>query len=431
MAVLVLGGYGLIGSAIVERLGAQGVAVVGLGRRIDAARKRWPYVEWRAADIAGLTTAEAWRPLLTGVDTVVNAAGALQQGLADDVIAVQQYAMIALYVAAQSAGVRRVVQVSAVGASPDSPLAFFRTKGAADDALRASGLEHVILRPGLVISPTAYGGTALLRGLAAFPFLTPLVFADSVVQTVAVDDVAKAVAAAVDGKLDSGLSLDLVEEPRRTLAETVAVVRAWLGLAPTRTLRLPSSLASVVGVVADGLGWLGWRSPLRSTALAVMRTGVIGDAGAARGHLGRPLPTLPQTLARMSAGPQERWFARMWLLKPLTIAGLSAFWIASGVIALYRATAAIEALTARGAPANLATGLVRSGAIVDIALGLAVLVRPLAAWSLRGMVLAGLAYMAGSVALAPDLWLDPLGPMVKIAPILILALVGLAVLDER
>jgi len=163
MAVLVLGGYGLIGSAVVARLCDRPVA--GLGRDVAVSRRRWPGVDWREADLAQLLRAEDWTPLLAGVESVVNAAGVLQQGLRDDVAGVQERAMLALYAAARQTGIKRIVQISAVGAEPRASTEFLRSKARADDALRASGLDYVILRPGLVISSAAYGGTALIRAV--------------------------------------------------------------------------------------------------------------------------------------------------------------------------------------------------------------------------------------------------------------------------
>jgi hypothetical protein len=47
------------------------------------------------------------------------------------------------------------------------------------------------------------------------------------------------------------------------------------------------------------------------------------------------------------------------------------------------------------------------------------------------MILVTVAYLAGSVVMEPALWLDPLGPMVKTVPSLVLTLAALAILDER
>lgn len=431
MAVLVLGAYGLIGSAVVARLCDEDEAVIGLGRNVGSARRRWPDVDWREADLARLTRVEDWTPLLAGVEVVINAAGVLQQGLRDDVAAVQEHAMLVLYAAAKQAGVRRIVQISAVGADPGASTEFLRSKARADAALREANLEFVILRPGLVISPLAYGGTALLRGLAAFPGMTPLVFSDSRVQTVWIGDVADAVVLALRDRILSGSTLDLIERPTRSLAETVTLFRRWLGAPEAPLLTVPRAVGRLVSSVADLLGWLGWRSPLRSTALDVMRDGVTGDPDGAAALFGRELRTLPQTLTALPAGAQERWFARLWLAKPLIVGGLSAFWIASGSVGLWRLKAAVELLTGRGTPDDVAVGAVLAGSLLDLVLGLMLLVRPIAGLALKGMILVSLAYIAGSMVLAPDLWLDPLGPMVKVVPALMLAVVALAILEER
>jgi uncharacterized protein YbjT (DUF2867 family) len=428
MAVLVLGGYGLIGSAVVARLNDR--PVIGLGRNVASARRRWPHVEWREADLGRLTTSEDWKPLLSGVEAVVNAAGVLQQGLNDQVAAVQDRAMQALYAAAREAGVHRIVQISAVGADRDASTEFLRSKARADDALSASGLAYVILRPGLVISPVAYGGTALLRGLAGFPAILPLVLADSRIQTVCAEDVAEAVASALDPGVPDTV-VDLVERPTRTLAETAILLRAWLGLDPAPVVRIPGLVGRLAAVVSDGLGWLGWRSPLRSTALAVLRSGVVGDPDGGPPLLRRELRTLPQTLAALPAGSQELWFARLWLAKPLILATLSVFWLVSGAVTLASPDRAALVLTSRGVPDALTWATVFGGGVIDVAVGLLVLVRPLAGLALRAMIALTLAYVAGSVLLAPDLWTDPLGPMVKTVPALVLALVALAVLEER
>jgi hypothetical protein len=72
-----------------------------------------------------------------------------------------------------------------------------------------------------------------------------------------------------------------------------------------------------------------------------------------------------------------------------------------------------------------------AAALLDIALGLAVIFRPLARPALYGMILTSLGYLAAGTVLAPGLWLDPLGPLVKVFPAILLGIVALAILDDR
>ena len=119
MRVLITGAYGLIGSACLAKLHAEGHDLIGAGRSITSARRRFSYAQWVKADFRNLTTPDSWRELLFGVDAVVNCVGALQDGARDDVMCVHVSAPAALFAACERARVR-VVHVSAVGAGPDS-----------------------------------------------------------------------------------------------------------------------------------------------------------------------------------------------------------------------------------------------------------------------------------------------------------------------
>lgn len=426
MKILVLGATGFIGSAIAAKLLEAGHGVTGVGRHPGRMARKMPAVSWRAADIAALTTSADWSGLLDGQDMVVNAAGALQDGLRDDVTAIQRRAMLALYEAARDKGIRRIVQISTETDGPGRAVAFLATKRAADDALAASGVPFVILRPSVVLGRNAHGGSALLRALAALPFVLPLVHARQVVATSDLDALASAVADAVAGTLPAGSDIAFAAADRSTLGDLVAQHRSWLGLPPARVIDLPAGAARPVAWLADLAGRLGWRSPLRSTAMTVMAGGLArhDDTATARG------PTTRETLAANPSGVQDLWFARLYLLKPVVIVGLALFWLASGLIP-FLSFAAARAHMEAALPPSLAGAATVVTCLADIAVGLAVLVRPWAKTALIGMLVLSLGYLAAATVAAPGLWLDPLGPLVKVIPTMLLALVALAILDER
>lgn len=429
MRILVIGAYGLIGGYLATRLVRDGHAVAGAGREVVVARRRMPYVKWIRADLARMDIG-AWRAALAGVDAVVNCAGALQDGPRDDLHAVHVTGVMALADACAEAGVRRFVQISAAGIEGGAS-AFGRTKGEAEDALRRSGLDWVILRPGLVLAPAAYGGSALLRGLAAFPGCIPAAHADAVVQVVSVEDVAEAVARAVAPETSGRIAIDLVASQRTTLGQVLEALRAWLGVAPAPVWSIPPFMVRSGAKLADALAWLGWRSPMRTAAVAQLAGGVCGEAGDCERKLGFAPCALPDILAGWPSGAQERWFARLYFVKPLGLGVLAAFWMASGVIGIVDHAAAAAALTAAGFGVAPAQGVVLGGGMVDIALGALACHRRTAPGALRGMMLVSAAYLAGATLWRPDLWIDPLGPLVKVIPAAVLALAALAMMDER
>ncbi|MEE3626193.1 SDR family oxidoreductase [Nitrospirillum sp. BR 11752] len=435
MRVLVIGAYGLIGSYVVARLLAEGHVVTGAGRDITGPARQTPQVRWVRVDLAKATV-EDWLPLLTDVQAVANCAGALQDGPRDDLAAVHRDGVARLVAACVQAGVRRLVHISAAGVAAHRALGvqgdrFNDTKLATEDLLRASDLDWIILRPGLVLAPAAYGGSALLRGLAALPVVTPVVHADATVQVVAATDVARAVALAVRPDTPARRAIDLVHPKAVTMADLVGTLRRWLGLPAARLWRLPPGVARLAARGADALAWAGWRSPLRTATLDQLRAGIAGDGHAMERELAIKPLSLADMLTAYPAGVQERWFAKSYFLKPAMLAMLATFWIVSGVIGLCRVPEATTVLTLAGMARTPATLAVLLGSAVDIALGVGVVFRRRARTALLGMVTVSGAYMVGGTLWRPDLWLDPMGPFLKTLPAAMLALAALALLDER
>ena len=432
MRVLVLGAYGMIGSAVLNRLHRDGHVVIGAGRSVDVARRRFPFAQWIAADFHHLLTCEAWLPLLSGIDAVVNCVGAFQTGSRDRLDRIHVDAPAALFAACERSGVRRVVHLSAVGAEADAASEFGRSKSAAEQALRATALDWLILRPGLVLAPGVYGGSALLLGLAGVPLCTPLIGAQRPIQVIAVEDVAETVAWAMRPGAPAKLVLDLVHPQLLSLREIVLGLRRWLGFAPRPVWVVPRGLAAAVAALADALGWLGWRSPVRSTGFAQLAAGVVGDPSRWLRETGIDPRSFDDMLAGRAATLQDRWFARLYLLKPLAIGGLAGFWVATGVIALGPGYAASLAhLSEAGFAPRLAEATVLGGAGFDIVLGLLLLVRRLAKPVLVTMLVATLLYVVAGTLIAPALWIDPLGPLSKIVPMLLATAVTLAMIEER
>jgi len=252
------------------------------------------------------------------------------------------------------------------------------------------------------------------------------------VQVVGVEDIAETVARGLAASGPAREVWDLVHPQVLTLGELVTALRQWLGFKPQKTVRLPALAAQSVGAMADALGWLGWRSPARSTGLAQLAVGIAGDpAGWIKGANISPR-SLADILAMQPAGLQERWFARLFFLKPLAIAALALFWLWSGIISLGPGwNHGMTLLTSAGFAPGVAAATIVSGAILDIGLGAAVLVQPLTRRALLVMLAVSIAYVLIGGAVASQLWADPLGSLIKTAFVMMTTLFTLAILDER
>ncbi|ABQ68796.1 NAD-dependent epimerase/dehydratase [Rhizorhabdus wittichii RW1] len=431
MHVLLIGAYGFIGSDVARGLIAHGHRVTGVGRDLSYGRRILPAVDWRQADLATMADPARWRPLLAGVDAIVNASGLLQDEAGHAVQRVQADAIIALVAAAEAAGIARFVQISAANAELPASSIFLRSKAEADRALAESSLAAVILRPGLVIGRNAYGGTELIRMAAAMPLMTPLPRATGTIQCIGMGDLVAAVVRGVEGDTPAG-SHDLVEAHRRTLGDIVALHRAWLGFDPARgTVLLGGMAMGLVAGAADLFGRLGWRSPLRRNAVAALAAGISGDADGAVALLGRPALPLEAVLAGWPAGKQDRVVARLALLMPLMLAALFLLWMGSAVATFLHFDEAAGLLRAGGLDDRLARFLGGGGAVVDGLLALLMLHRRAVCFALLGTVAVTAAYLLGATIVRPDFWLDPLAPLLKVVPAAMLSLTAYLLLARR
>ena len=428
MRVLLTGASGLIGTAVAARLLTEGHEVVAVGRRAGAPRVglRWVALDMRDAGELG-----RWLPHLAGVDAVVNCAGVLQDSPIESTTAAHKTGPTALFAACERAGVRRVIHLSAIGVDRETPTDFSRTKAAGDAALMATALDWVILRPSVVVGRTAYGGSALFRALAALP-VVPRIAGAGKLQIVQLDDLVATIIFFLEPGRPSRVQLDIAGPDRLTFEDVVATYRKWLGWKPARHIGMPAWLMTAMYRLGDFAGWLGWRTPMRSTAQQEIVRGAIGDPGPWTATTAIVPRSLEAALLTEPAGVQEKWFARLYLLKPLVFGIFSLFWIGTAIMALGPGwDIGISLMEEGGITGTQAALVVIAGALADLAIGLGIAFRRTARPALYGAILLSLPYVVIGTALVPRLWIDPLGPMLKIWPILALNFVALAILDDR
>jgi hypothetical protein len=250
-----------------------------------------------------------------------------------------------------------------------------------------------------------------------------------------IHDLVRAVVAVAErwaaGRYDWAESWDVMEDDPATVGHVVAAFRSRLGLPPAR-LMCPAWMLSLAAAAGDLLSWFGWSPPVRSTALVEMARGVRGDPGAFNAASGVVPKRLTQVLELLPATVQEKWFSRLYLLKLLALVMLSVFWCASGLIALFVSFApAVSILTGHRMPQGLANGVTLVSSCVDIAVGVLIAFRRTCAVGLWAGIAISLGYMVGAAILTPDMWIEPLGALVKTGPAIVLMGLALAMLEER
>lgn len=422
--VLVLGGDGFIAGFAIAALHARGWRVLRGVRAPGRALRE----DERRCDLAGMATPVQWREALAGVDAVVNAAGILRESGRRTFDAVHLDGPLALARACVEAGVRRFVQISSVGDPADG--AFVASKHRFDAALLALPLSAVVLRPALVYSAAgSYGGTTLLRALAALPFGVAVPGdGDWPQQPVAAEDLAELVARALASEARG--TFEVAGPARMPLRDYLLAWRRWLRLPGARVWRVPMALAGAGVALGEAFGG----GPIGATTWRMLRRGVVA-ADDALPRLRAAFDFAPRSLAdALAARPsqaQDRWQARLSLVAPLLKAGVVALWLLSAWAGFATPAAEIERLAAGSPLAGAApVALARAGAGLDLALGLWLAGgwRPRACLAL--MLASVLAYTLAFGLLLPAQWLDPLGGLAKNLVVLP-ALAALWVLSDR
>jgi uncharacterized protein YbjT (DUF2867 family) len=382
----------------------------------------------RECDLQRLVSAESWLPLLAGVDAVINVAGILRQERGQTFAAVHLDAPLALARACVERGVRCFVQVSALGSREDGE--FVASKHRFDNALLGLPLRSVILRPSIVYAISgSYGGTSLLRALAAFPGAS-LLPGDGrwLIQPVAVQDLADLAARALDSEA-SGI-YEVAGPERMTLRQYQHAWRQWLRIPGTRAISTPAGGVSLLVSFWEAIG----SGPVGETMWRMLRRGNVAADGAAarlRQDFGIAPRPLQEVLASAPSQVQDRWQAQLYFLAPMLRLGVAALWLISAWAGWTTPASEIERLadgSILGAMKPVAVA--RGSAALDAILGFWLLLGFRLRAAVASMMALVLVYtLAFGIAL-PALWLDPLGGLAKNL-VLLPALVVLWVLSER
>lgn len=231
--VLVAGGTGFLGGAIVETLLDRGASVAVLSRDPARAERRFEgRVEGRRGDV---TDRDSLAGTLDGIETVVHSVQfsgfpveAPSRGLT--FMAVDAAGTANVVDAASRAGVRKFVYLSGVGADPHSDKAWYRAKGIAERVVRESGLAWSILRPSWVYGPDDVSLNRLVTAIRVVPFFYPqLGPGDQPISPVHVEDLAALAAETVLGAAGDGATLEVGGPEVLTLDEIVRTAMRALG----------------------------------------------------------------------------------------------------------------------------------------------------------------------------------------------------------
>ncbi|WP_088502999.1 SDR family oxidoreductase [Burkholderia ubonensis] len=407
MNILVCGANGFIGRALCARLEAGGHRVV---RGVHAGRRAAGPGEI-AIDYARDVRPEHWRARLDGIDAVVNAVGMLTGRRGVTLDAVHRAAPCALFDACCGAGVRRIVQISALGVERGDT-AYFASKLAADAYLQTLPIDFRIVRPALVYGATG-ASARYFRMLASLPVHVLPAGGRQLLRPVHVDDLAELVARLIERPAAGGRIVDVVGADEVEYREMLAIYRRAMGFPPAMRVSVPGALCGAAAALSGRMPG----AMLTRDTWAMLRAGNTGELAASSAALGRPPRGLRAFIGAQAVALRHEALAA-WR-RPLLTGSLAIVWIwtaiASAFIHPLRDSLALLAhvhLTGISALAAL-----YAACALDFVFGVATVVAPSRRlWAAQIVLI--VAYSAVIAVAMPGLLAEPFGPVLKNVPIL-------------
>lgn len=236
--ILVTGGTGFVGRALLRHLTAAGFQVRTLLKPAQRSPRLPAGVPVDVA-LASLNDPRGIRAALVGVDMIVHLASAERTGNPTALQRTDIEGTRTLAEAGAQAGVRHLVYLSHLGANRESAYPVLRAKALAEEHLRLAGVPHTILRSAVLFGPEDH----FTRPLAMLGASVPLVFllpgdGDLLVQPLWVEDLATAITWTLEDREPSGESLELGGPEYHSLRQVMSLVLPAAGLTriilPTR-----------------------------------------------------------------------------------------------------------------------------------------------------------------------------------------------------
>ncbi|HEY0801093.1 MAG TPA: complex I NDUFA9 subunit family protein [Steroidobacteraceae bacterium] len=254
LSIVVLGGTGFLGTRLVARLIKDGHQVKVLSRDREQ-HKHLLVLPGLTLENCDVYQEAQLSEHLRGADVVVNLIGILNERGFSGAGFRRAHTELTEHVlkAARSAGVSRLLQVSALKAAPDAPSYYLRSKGEAEKLIRDQNtLDWTLFQPSVMFGP---GDSFLNRFaglLAAIPFILPLARPNARLQPVLVDDVVNALRHCLHGGASSRQTYQLGGPQVYTLREIMSLVaklthhRRWIMGLPNFAGRLQAFFMNFV-----------------------------------------------------------------------------------------------------------------------------------------------------------------------------------------
>ncbi|MDA8412633.1 MAG: complex I NDUFA9 subunit family protein [Desulfobacteraceae bacterium] len=243
MRIFIAGGTGFVGTHLVGALRDKGHEL-----KLLVHARRSGMADDIDQIVGDVTCPETYEQAVGGCDAVINLVGIIREfpsrGITFERLHVQATAN--MLAATRKAGIRRYLQMSALGTRPEAQSRYHRTKFRAEELVRSSGLEATILRPSIIYGPGDAFITMLARQLRLAPIMPVIGSGTYRLQPIHVEDVTRCFALALEMPGTVGHCYELCGDNRLSYVELLDAVATALGKSAPFKPRLPLGLMRMI-----------------------------------------------------------------------------------------------------------------------------------------------------------------------------------------
>lgn len=418
MKILVLGTSGFVGSWVTKTLIDAGYQVSCAVRNTKLVQRQFPEATIIHCNFLQDHTPESWLPRLEGIDVIINCVGIFYHPDKKIIWDIHYTTPKALFAAAEKTNIKKIIQLSALGID-GYKTEYAQSKLAAENFLRTLALQTIILRPSFIYGRGSQGGISLLYSLAALPLIPLPGEGNQTLQPIHIDDLAKAIQHLVELSSPESLTLTAVSSQPITIKSMLLVLRKWLGYPTAPVVSIPMKLIKFLAL----FGNLSLHSKINTAALQMLEKNNVATPEETE-QFQQITSTKPRIfregINKIPSTEQDRWYAKLSLLKPLLRISLAFMWLISAMLAFfYSHTNSYKLLAIVGISPFLQPIILYGAATINALIGIILLINYKIRINCFIQLTIMLVYTLIITFKLPQLWLDPFGPIVKNIPILI------------
>jgi len=246
MRVFVTGGTGFIGKNLVKHLVDEGHTPVCLVRA-GSEKKLSSYNNKVEIIMGSIENIKGWEDNLKDIGAIINLIGIIREFPSRNITFERLHfqATVDLVDLALEKDIDRFVQMSALGASPDSRAEYHRSTCRAEDYIRKSKLRWTIIRPSLIIGPGNEAIESILKLLKSYPVVPVISSGEYRMQPIDIDDVSQAFINSLENDVSVGKTYVMGGPNRFSYNEMVDIIADSIGK-KARKVWIPSGVMKLI-----------------------------------------------------------------------------------------------------------------------------------------------------------------------------------------